>query len=349
MKYVSADDTSLTRTGQSAMTVTNCGTGIDRGIRRVDLSIIIPTFNRIWSLPQAIASCPRGDGIEIIVVDDGSTDGTWEWLSAQSGITAIRQQNWGKPAAVNAGFAIASGTYVRFLDSDDLLIGDAVMDQLAFALDHEPDICVAGYTALYVASGIEILHAWADCGDFLSQQLGECDSSHYSAYLFRRAFIEDVRHRPEFAFRDDRMFILECAMKLPAVRAWDQPTLIHRHHERQRIQFQPGSTAIVTNWQELQMHRKVVGLLAHHGLATPRRTAAMSNNVWELARRIGAHDIREGQDVIAWFRTVNPAFETPGGGQNNLYRSLGYRPAQTVVNMARLARNAGRRIGLLRQ
>jgi glycosyltransferase involved in cell wall biosynthesis len=326
------------------MTMVALRYGIDMGIRRVDLSIIIPTFNRIWSLPEAIASCPRGDNIEIIVVDDGSTDGTWEWLSTQPGITAIRQVNWGKPAAVNAGFAVARGTYVRFLDSDDLLIADSVVAQLAFALQHEPDICVAGYRALYVGSGIQIAHPWADCGDFLSQQLGECDSSHYSAYLFGRSFLDDIPHRPEFAFRDDRMFILECAMKLPTVLAWDQPTLIHRHHDNQRIQFQPGSTAVVTNWQELQMHRKVLRLLDHHGLATPRRKAAMSNNVWELARRIGAYDQREGLDVLDWYRTINPAFVIPSGGQNSLYRSLGYRPAQTIVNMARFARNTGRKI-----
>jgi glycosyltransferase involved in cell wall biosynthesis len=317
--------------------------------RRVDLSIIIPTFNRIWSLPEAIASCPRGDAIEIIVVDDGSSDGTSEWLSAQPGITTIRQENWGKPAAVNAGFAAASGTYVRFLDSDDLLIADAVQAQLAFALQHRPDICVAGYRALYVDSGDEVLHIWTDCGDFLAQQLGECDSSHYSAYLFRRSFIEDVRHRPEFAFRDDRMFILECALKTPSVLAWDQPTLIHRHHARQRIQFQPGSTAVVTNWQELQMHRTVLRLLDHHNLATPRRKAAISNNVWELARRIGSHDIREGQGVLAWLRTVNPEFEIPVGGQNRLYRAVGYRPAQMIVNIARSARNAVRKTRMFRQ
>ncbi len=37
---------------------------------------------------------------------------------------------------------------------------------------------------------------------------GECDSSHYSAYLFRRQFIDDIPHRPEFSHRDDRMFII---------------------------------------------------------------------------------------------------------------------------------------------
>ncbi|RYE96011.1 MAG: glycosyltransferase family 2 protein, partial [Oxalobacteraceae bacterium] len=84
---------------------------------QVDASIIIPTFNRLWSLPDAIASCPRGDNIETIVVDDGSSDGTWDWLHRQHSITAIRQENWGKAAAIEAGLRVAKGRYVKFLDS----------------------------------------------------------------------------------------------------------------------------------------------------------------------------------------------------------------------------------------
>lgn len=308
----------------------------------MDLSIIIPTYNRAWSLPEAIASCPRRAGIEIIVVDDGSTDGTWEWLEQQPGITAIRQTNWGKPAAVNAGFAAARGTYVKFLDSDDLLIGDAALGQIDCAIASKADICVAGYRAWYGADGHEVLHQWEDCGDFLAQQLGECDSSHYSAYLFRRDFIADVLHRPEFAFRDDRMFILECAVKAPAVVAWPNPTLIHRHHDRGRIQFQPGSTAIVTSWQELKMFRKIASLLEARGLLTDRRKAAITNNLWPLALRIAAYDRREARGVISWLRTLNPSFAIPRCGVHRLYRVLGFSIAQSLVNGARIMRNAGR-------
>jgi glycosyltransferase involved in cell wall biosynthesis len=308
----------------------------------MDHSIIIPTYNRLWALPDALTSCPRAEGIEIIVVDDGSTDGTWEWLAGQSGVIAIRQPNWGKPAAVNAGFAAARGRYVRFLDSDDMLIPDAALGQVRAALQAGPDISVAGYIARHEQQGRETPHSWIDCGDFLAQQLGECDSSHYSAYLFRREFLADVRHRPEFAFRDDRMFILECALKAPAVVAWGEPTLLHRHHDRPRIQFQRGSVATVTNWQELQMFRKIAGLLAERGLLTDRRRAAMANNIWPLALRIAAYNRREGRAAIEWLFELCPSFRIPSGGLNRLYRHLGYPIAQPMVNGMRLARNAAR-------
>ncbi|WP_375396511.1 glycosyltransferase family 2 protein [uncultured Sphingomonas sp.] len=309
----------------------------------VDASIIIPTYNRLWSLPDAIASCPRDTGTEIIVVDDGSTDGTWEWLATQPGLRAIRQANWGKPAAANAGFEAARGCYVRFLDSDDLLIPDAARAQLAHALAEQPDICVAGYVARYEDGGREELHDWIDCGDFLAQQLGECDSSHYSAYLFRRDFLAGIRHRPEYRFRDDRMFVLECALRGPRVATWRRPTLVHRHHDRGRIQFQPGSTLIVTNWQELEMWKKIAALLDADGELTDRRRAAMANNVWPLALRIAARSRREGHDAVDWLRRLAPSFRIPHHGiQNRLYRRLGYGVAQPVANIVLTLRNAVR-------
>ena len=309
----------------------------------MDVSIIIPTYNRLWSLPDTLASIPRAPGTEIIVVDDGSTDGTWDWLSTQPGIVSIRQDNWGKPTAVNCGFAAARGRFVRFLDSDDLLRPDAAAAQLTFALQRNPGICVAGYIARYEPDGTEVDHPWVDCDDFLSQQLGECDSSHYSAYLFRRDAAATIRHRPEFAFRDDRMFILECALDEPDVAIWSEPTLIHRHHREPRIQFQGGSTAVVTNWQERRMFAKIVQMMQTRGLFNARRGAAMANNLWELAQRVAAYNMREGREILAMQRELAPDFAIPATGRNRLYRAFGFGMAQRSVNMARGVRNLGRR------
>ncbi len=62
----------------------------------IDVSIIIPTYNRLWSLPKAIRSCyDTLLNIEVIVIDDGSTDDTWSWLSQQKNVIIIRQDNMG--------------------------------------------------------------------------------------------------------------------------------------------------------------------------------------------------------------------------------------------------------------
>ena len=87
-----------------------------------DLSIIIPTYNRIWALPKAVDSCFSDDcKVEVVVVDDGSTDGTREWLEERKDVVSIRQDNWGKDWAVVAGMAAARGEYIRFLDDDEQL------------------------------------------------------------------------------------------------------------------------------------------------------------------------------------------------------------------------------------
>ena len=87
------------------------------------LSVIIPTHNRLELLVKAVDSVRQQSfrDYEIIVVDDGSWDGTCEWLVAnKSWLRGILQSNKGPGAARNAGAQIASGQYLAFLDSDDI-------------------------------------------------------------------------------------------------------------------------------------------------------------------------------------------------------------------------------------
>ena len=87
-----------------------------------DISIIIPSKNRLWALPKAVASCRSSClQMQIIVIDDGSTDGTVEWLRTEPGITVVNGEGWGKPWGVNTALALAAGKYLRYLDSDDWL------------------------------------------------------------------------------------------------------------------------------------------------------------------------------------------------------------------------------------
>lgn len=85
-------------------------------------SLVIPTYNRRDHLMTCLESvfAQRRQPDEIIVVDDGSTDGTREALSAFSGLVVIEQRNAGPGAARNCGASAASSDYLVFLDSDDL-------------------------------------------------------------------------------------------------------------------------------------------------------------------------------------------------------------------------------------
>jgi glycosyltransferase involved in cell wall biosynthesis len=87
-----------------------------------DVSVVIPAFDRVAVLPRALDSvlAQSRPAAEVIVVDDGSTDGTAALLDRDyPGVTVIRQPNRGVSAARNAGLAAATGEWLAFLDSDD--------------------------------------------------------------------------------------------------------------------------------------------------------------------------------------------------------------------------------------
>src|SRR5437764_7202618 len=86
-------------------------------------SVIIPTFNRLDLLRHAVISIlnQRYSDLELIVVDDGSTDHTIDYLrSLGENICLLQQSNRGPGSARNLGARHARGEYLAFLDSDDL-------------------------------------------------------------------------------------------------------------------------------------------------------------------------------------------------------------------------------------
>ncbi len=85
------------------------------------LSVIVPVFNGASFLLEAIASIrPSLEPLEIVVIDDGSTDGTGQLARNCPGLRYVRQQNAGPAAARNRGLKMASGNLIAFLDADDI-------------------------------------------------------------------------------------------------------------------------------------------------------------------------------------------------------------------------------------
>jgi len=108
----------------------------------VSASLVIATFNHGRFLAEALDSAIAQTlkGVEIVVVDDGSTDDTPAVLARYAGrIRAIRQPNRGLAAARNTGLATARGTYVSFLDADDVLMPTKLAEQVA-VLERAPTV-----------------------------------------------------------------------------------------------------------------------------------------------------------------------------------------------------------------
>jgi glycosyltransferase involved in cell wall biosynthesis len=304
----------------------------------MDVSVIIPTFNRLWCLPKAIESCRKiGCELEVIVVDDGSTDGTWDWLRGQQDIVTIRQRNLGKDWAVNKGFSIASGKYVKFLDSDDTIIAGSVEKQFRVAELHDVDLVVSGYEVVDERGNTTKVENYIETDDFIAQQLGETDGSHYSSFLFRRDFIADIPHRQEYGVRDDRMFILEVAVKKPSVTVLPEPTIRLLHHSNERLQFPKGLKEVATNYSHLLIYKNILKWLAENGELTQRRSKAACKILWPLAHWIAKTHFDEACEVAAWIHQLDPNFKPPEGGiLGNSYKRLGFRKTEAILKLRRL-------------
>lgn len=127
------------------------------------VSVIIPAYNRAHVLPEALESVSRQTyrPVEVIVVDDGSTDTTRavveEFRVACEGdssctVRYVAQENQGAPAARNRGLVESQGEYIQFLDSDDLLHPRKLAEQVTrLTCDADLDLAYSG-TAYFTTS-----------------------------------------------------------------------------------------------------------------------------------------------------------------------------------------------------
>ncbi len=130
------------------------------------VSVIVPTYNRRQMLLDAVGSvlAQRGVALELIVVDDGSTDGTWQELSCgvlaeviaaapcHCAVRVERTAHRGPAAARNRGAALARGDYLAFLDSDDLWAADKLARQLDYMRTH-PQFPLAQSQECWIRNG----------------------------------------------------------------------------------------------------------------------------------------------------------------------------------------------------
>jgi glycosyltransferase involved in cell wall biosynthesis len=109
-------------------------------LRNPLVSIILPYYNEVRFIAEAVESAKSQTykNIEVVVVDDGSTESAHQHLLTIPGIKIIRQANGGASSARNRGRAESSGDYIVFLDHDDRLMPNAVTSHLE-ALKRKPD------------------------------------------------------------------------------------------------------------------------------------------------------------------------------------------------------------------
>ncbi|HKY63186.1 MAG TPA: glycosyltransferase family A protein [bacterium] len=196
-----------------------------------DVTAVIPTYNRLEMLGEAVESVRRQSlpPRQLIVVDDGSTDGTWDWLQSQKGLIALRQDNRGPAAARNLGAAAAETEYLAFLDSDDLWLPPKLETQTAF-LEENPECRFCQTEEIWYRNGARVnpmkKHA-KPSGQVFEACLSRCLISP-SGVMFRREFFVELGGFDEsFEVCEDYELWLRASLASP-FRTLEEPLVLKR-------------------------------------------------------------------------------------------------------------------------
>ena len=118
------------------------------------ISVIVPVYNKVHYLTRCIDSVLSQNSscdVELVLVDDGSTDGSGELCdriktgNPSKKIIVLHQKNKGQIASRVAGYNSSSGDYALFLDADDFFDCDAISELLTYVRIYEPDCLIFGY------------------------------------------------------------------------------------------------------------------------------------------------------------------------------------------------------------
>lgn len=189
--------------------------------RSPDISVIIPAYNREDVLPVTLRSLLRQTlpAAEIIVVDDGSTDGTAEVAeSFGESVRVIRQENAGPAAARNRGFRESTGEFIHFFDSDDVALPNKHEVQVEALEKRGADIAygpwIKGRFAAqgFVAENLVLQQRGLPSGPLVKALLTNWSVVPH-ACLFRRNIVERSGGFPEKLFgTEDQMMFLNCLL-----------------------------------------------------------------------------------------------------------------------------------------
>jgi glycosyltransferase involved in cell wall biosynthesis len=295
----------------------------------VRLSVIVPVYNDREALDRCLGAltttCPPG--VEIVVVDDASTDDPGA-VAAGPGVRLLRlPTNRGPAAARNHGARHARGDIVLFVDSD-VIVGPGTLDRVLRLLDARPDVAAVfgSYDACPAAPGIvsrykNLLHHfvhqngaaqastfWAGCGAIRTGVFRELGG--FDAERFRRASIEDI----ELGYRLRRaghVILLDKSMQGTHLKRWTFRSLLRTDVIDRAV---PWSRLILESRQPVadlnlrhdqRLSAALVGLAAaslalaplRAGLAVPALPALLA--VIVLNRRLYGFFARHGGPAFA--------------------------------------------------
>lgn len=303
------------------------------------VSVIIPCHNVARYVEACLEStlAQSHPAIEVIAVDDGSTDGTGAILSRYerlypARIRVLTQLNAGAAAARNTGLQVAKGTYVQFLDADDILFPEKIRHQVALAQQHGDPALIVGSSCTRSVDGHSIEFTTHRPGehdiwsDLMLGVLGNTVANLWlrSAVLNAGGWREDLSSSQEY----DLMFRMLCQDVRPV---FDMLVLTE-------VRKRAGSitqTDPVANWTRfLDLRIRIFEHVRTH--AVPHDEQIYLQFLFDSIRVLYRYDERLAVDlhhkhIPHDFRpSVSAATSRP---YTWMHRSLGFRRAQQVWSM----------------
>lgn len=197
-------------------------------MNKITFSVIVPVYNSSNYLKQCIDSilCQKGSPFELLLIDDGSTDGSPAmcdaYTSCYSNVSVMHKKNHGKSAALIDGIRAATGDYLVFIDSDDW-VSDDYFERLSQYLKDNLDVLICGYIS--EPSGKRIVHGYRMNKICSGLELIESNPALHTSYdacfsvrmVFSRKFVQNnqILPRTDIIIGEDTDFNLR-ALKIAA-------------------------------------------------------------------------------------------------------------------------------------
>jgi glycosyltransferase involved in cell wall biosynthesis len=286
------------------------------------ISIIIPTYNRKELLQEAVASClaQTYGNIEVLVIDDGSTDGTEKvvrellrgpWAGK---VTYHRKANGGASGARNLGLRLARGEYIQYLDSDDLLRPEKLERQMAAirTANGVIDCCSCFGRIETKAAGWDGARRIGEmCEDHSSYIKRQCERSVHvmstMAPLWRRLFVTGVpAWREDLTVAEEWEYYIRLLALRPQVAFVEEDLFWARAHEGEQLSKAFGSLR-----HSLSFYRAIRAVEELLQL-TPFWTAEVRAGLLLRARTVYINLLRHGdnesiRDYEHWFLQLTRA------------------------------------------
>ncbi len=312
------------------------------------VSVIIPCYNAERWIAEAIESglAQTHPDVEIIVVDDGSTDNSWKVIRGfGEKIIAETGPNRGGSHARNRGFELSRGEFIQYLDADDYLLPEKIARQVAFAVETGADIVYGDWRHQHhhpdgsVETGEVSVSGKQD--DVLEALLGLWWVGNL-AILFRRTIVERTEGWDEdLRAAQDRDFFIQAAMETQKIGYLAECDSIYRRY---------GNVTVATSSEMRYVlnHKKVTKKaeqrLRSEGCLTPAYASALARSNFYLARYIFSRDRRIYAELIERVFSLDPGFQPNENWlYNRCFRLFGPRGADQLAAWKRKISGAAAR------